>query len=65
MNQKSKSETHKPILVGGLGKINYGKQYRCGNRVYDSNAVAMCVMSQPIGNMGGASYLYVVESKDG
>lgn len=43
-----------PKLVGGLGEINFGKQYRQGNRVYDSNAIAMCLMSQPIGNSGEA-----------
>lgn len=29
----------KPQLLGGFGEINFGKQYRQGNRVYDSNAV--------------------------
>lgn len=65
MNQKAKSETHKPILIGGLGEINYGKQYRCGNRVYDSNAVGMCIMSQPIGNIGGqATYMSLNQKMD-
>lgn len=50
----------KPILVGGIGDINYGKQYRQGNRVYDSRNIAMALLSQPIGNSGGFSYLYVV-----
>lgn len=31
----------KPVLLGGIGEINFGKQFRQGNRVYDSNAVAM------------------------
>ena len=51
---------NKPILVGGVGEINFGKQYRQGNRVYDSNAVAMALLSSPVGNTGGYSYLYVV-----
>lgn len=51
---------NKPILVGGIGEINYGKQYRQGNRIYDANAIAMCLCSQPIGNAGGNSYLYLV-----
>ena len=25
---------NKPTLVGGIGEINYGKQYRQGNRIY-------------------------------
>lgn len=53
----------KPILVGGVGEINFGKQYRQGNRIYDANEVAMCLMSQPVGNTGGYSYLYQVKDK--
>lgn len=51
----------KPILVGGVGEINFGKQYRQGNRVYDSEAIAMCLNAQPVGNAGGNSYLYLVD----
>lgn len=40
----------KPTLVGGIGNINFGKQYRQGNRVYDSTAIAMCLTAQPLGN---------------
>lgn len=49
-----------PICVGGFGDIDFGKQYRQGNRVYDANSIAMCITSQPLGNMGGYSYLYIV-----
>lgn len=49
------------MLVGGIGEKNFGKQYRQGNRVYDSNAIAMCLLAEPVGNTGGYSYLYVVE----
>lgn len=56
-------KTHKPILVGGIGEKNFGKQYRQGNRVYDSNAIAMCLNAQPVGNTGGYSYLYVVPNE--
>ena len=52
---------NEPILVGGFGEINFGKQYRQGNRVYDSRAIAMALNAQPVGNMGGQSYLYLVE----
>lgn len=50
-----------PRLVGGIGQINYGKQYRQGNRVYDSNACAMALMAKPLGNCGGYTYLYLVK----
>lgn len=53
---------HKPVLLGGIGEINFGKQYRQGNRVYDSNAIAMYLTAQPLGNAGGCSYLYAVEN---
>lgn len=53
----------KPKLVGGIGEINFGKQYRQGNRIYDSNAIAMALMSSPVGNAGGWSYLYKVDEK--
>ena len=49
---------NKPILVGGIGEINFGKQFRQGNRIYDSENIAMCLMAQPVGNAGGYSYLY-------
>ena len=51
----------KPELIGGIGEKNFGKQYRQGNRVYDSNSIAMCLMSGPVGNLGGYSYLYAVK----
>jgi DNA (cytosine-5)-methyltransferase 1 len=52
-----------PKLVGGIGEMNFGSQYRQGNRVYDSNAIAMCLNAQPVGNTGGNSYLYEIESR--
>lgn len=57
------NENKKPKLVGGIGDINFGSQYRQGNRVYDSKAMALT--AQPLGNLGGYSYLYLVEVKDG
>lgn len=50
----------KPELVGGIGEVNFGKQYRQGNRIYSSEKTAMCLLSQPVGNTGGNSYLYNV-----
>lgn len=52
----------KPKLIGGFGDINFGKQYRQGNRIYDSNEIAMCINASPLGNAGGYSYLYLVHS---
>lgn len=54
------SNPSKPRLLCGFGEINFGKQYRQGNRVYDSREVAMALNSQPVGNIGGYSYLYLV-----
>lgn len=51
----------KPKLMGGIGEINFGKQYRQWNRIYDAAAIAMCVLAQPVGNTGGYSYLYLVK----
>lgn len=53
-----------PKLVGGIGEINYGKQYRQGNRVYLGDNISMAVLAQPVGNTGGYSYLYLVSNKD-
>lgn len=50
-----------PVLVGGVGEQNFGKQWRQGNRIYDANSIAMCLLAQPLGNAGGYSYLYRVE----
>ena len=54
----------KPVLLGGLGDIKYGKQYSLGNRVYDSRAIAMGHCANPVGNAGGYTYCYCVEEKD-
>lgn len=47
-----------PYVVCGVGD-KWGAQYRQGNRVYSSNAIAMCCVAQPLGNLGGYSYLYL------
>lgn len=62
-----KNYTHinrKPVLLGGFGSKDFGKQYRQGNRVYDSNEIAMCLNAAPLGNAGGYSYLYVVKTSN-
>jgi DNA (cytosine-5)-methyltransferase 1 len=58
------SESPMPELIGGVGEINFGKQYRQGNRIYSSEKTAMCLMAQPVGNTGGYSYLYKVAVKE-
>lgn len=59
--QKDNLLLEKPLLLGGVGKENeFGKQYRQGNRVYSSDACAMALNAQPVGNSGGNSYLYNV-----
>ena len=57
MNEQSNYCTK---LLTGFGEIAYGNQYSMGNRVYDSNAVAMAVCASPVGNLGGQTYLYLV-----
>lgn len=52
-----------PKLVGGVGEINFGKQYRQGNRIYDADEVACCLTAEPVGNTGGNSYLYKVNEQ--
>lgn len=54
-----------PVLVGGIGEINFGKQYRQGNRVYSADTIAMALTANPVGNAGGYSYLYAVREGDG
>lgn len=49
--------------IGGIGKKNYGKQYRQGNRIYDSEGIAMALTSSSLGNAGGYSYLYLVNER--
>ena len=57
-----KNNNKKPKLLFGIGEINFGKQYRQGNRVYDSDHIAMCLTAQPVGNTGGYSYLYLIRN---
>lgn len=52
-----------PELIGGIGEINFGKQFRQGNRIYSSEAPSMCLTSQPVGNTRGQTYLYGVKTE--
>ena len=58
-----KNSNHKPKILDGIGEINYGKQYRDGNRVYSSNAVSCAIKANPVGNLGGYTNLYLVIEK--
>lgn len=53
-----------PKLVGGIGEKWGDKQYRQGNRVYDSESIAMALTAQPIGNAGGNSYMYLTREPE-
>lgn len=44
--------------------MNFGKQFRQGNRVYSSENIAMALTAQPLGNAGGYSYLYFVHDTE-
>lgn len=61
---KKANDDIKPRLLGGFGSTNFGKQYRQGNRVYDSESIAMALTAQPLGNEGGFSYLYLVKDNN-
>lgn len=50
------------MLVGGIGEMNFGKQFRQGNRVYSADHIAMCLTAQPLGNTGEYSYLYLIDN---
>lgn len=51
------------VMIGGIGEKNFGKQYRQGNRVYDSEGVAVCLQASPVGGTGGYSSLYAVDKE--
>ncbi len=42
----------KPVLVARIGEINFGKQFRQCDRVYDSEHIVMWLLAQPVGNTG-------------
>ena len=57
----NKKNTFRPLQLGGFGVRNFGKQYRQGNRGYNSCNIAVCLVASSIGSMGGYSYLYLVK----
>jgi DNA (cytosine-5)-methyltransferase 1 len=54
-------EPNIPVCIGGVGEINYGKQFRPGNRIYDDNAVACAITANPVGNCGVPTAMYAVD----
>lgn len=60
---KSSHRNLEPRLLGGFGERNFGKQYRQGNRVYDSAEIAVALCAHPVGNAGGQTCLYLVRVK--
>lgn len=64
MSRSDPNKDIKPVLVGGVGEINFGKQYRQGNRIYDADAIAMALTASPVGNAGGYTYLYLIREED-
>ncbi|CAF1783733.1 MULTISPECIES: DNA (cytosine-5-)-methyltransferase [Bacillus] len=69
IEQIEKSKEKDVVFVGGInvGKrwLNNGKTYsrnfKQGNRVYDSNGIATTLTSQSVGGLGGQTSLYKVE----
>lgn len=47
-------------VIGGIGEINFGKQFREGNRVYDGTRIATALKAASVGNTGGNSNLYSI-----
>lgn len=54
-------EPNIPVCIGGVGEINYGKQFRPGNRIYDGNKAACAITANPVGNCGGHTAMYAVD----
>lgn len=47
-------------VIGGIGEINFGKQFREGNRVYDGTKIATALKASNVGNAGGNTNLYSI-----
>ena len=47
-------------VIGGIGEINFGKQFREGNRIYDGTKIATALKASNVGNAGGTTNLYSV-----
>jgi len=54
------SNTNFPYRITAFGERNFGGRFRMGNRVYSSNYIAVALLSQPVGSLGGQTNLYLV-----
>lgn len=54
------NNTNFPYMITAFGERTFGNQYRMGNRVYSSDHIAVALLSQPVGSMGGQTNLYLV-----
>lgn len=62
MSEWSERDTeHKPKMICAFGDRSFGGQFRMGNRVYSSNHIAVALLAQSVGGLGGATNLYLVE----
>lgn len=52
-----------PVVVGGIGEKNFGKQYPEGNRIYDGTKIATALKANPVGRNAGQTNLYAVPIK--
>ena len=55
-----KNSTNIPYMITAFGERTFGNQYRMGNRVYSSDYIAVALVSQSVGSMGGQTNLYLV-----
>ena len=54
------SDTNFPYRITAFGERNFGGRFRMGNRVYSSDHIAVALMAQPVGSLGGQTNLYLV-----
>lgn len=59
VNINSINSDIKPQLIGGFGNP-WGGQFKMGNRVYDSNSIAIALAAQGGNLAGGSTALYAV-----
>ena len=56
------SNTNFPYRIAAFGERNFGGRFRMGNRVYSSDYIAVALMAQPVGSLGGQTNLYLVKA---
>ena len=55
------NNTNFPYRITAFGERNFGGRFRMGNRVYSSDYIAVALMAQPVGSLGGQTNLYLVK----